>query len=60
MLATIRFWIAIVMLLDAAAGLWWSSRWQALSPRINVERVAILEGFAAMFILYIHYFIDPV
>lgn len=58
-MAALRFWLAIVMLLDAAVGLWWSNRWQSLAPRVNVVRMAVIEGFVAMAILWIHFFVDP-
>lgn len=58
-MATFRFWIAIVMLLDAAIGLWWSNRWQSIAPRVNVVRLAVFEGLVAMTILWIHFFVDP-
>jgi hypothetical protein len=58
-LQTIRFWLAIVMLVDAAIGLWWSNRWQKLAPRVNVPRLALMEAAAAMVILAVHFFIDP-
>ena len=59
-LQTIRFWIAIIMLVDAALGLWGSHRWQKMIPGLNIVRVALIEALAALTLLCIHFWIDPV
>jgi hypothetical protein len=58
-LQTIRFWLAIALLVDAAVGLWWADRWQKLAPRLNVQRLALIEAAAAIVILLVHYLVDP-
>jgi hypothetical protein len=58
-LATFRFWVAVLMLVDAACGLLGVNRLQQRAPRINVERLALIEAAAALLILYIHFFVDP-
>jgi hypothetical protein len=56
---TIRFWLAILMLVDASIGLWWSDRWQRIAPRVNVQRVALIEAAVALSILAMHFWVDP-
>ena len=45
---TIRMWAAIILLLDAAFGLWNHERFQPLVPRINIVRMALIEAGAAL------------
>ncbi|HNX53527.1 MAG TPA: hypothetical protein PLD51_00940 [Pontiellaceae bacterium] len=47
----IRVWAAIVLLLDAAFGLWNHERVQALVPKINVARMALIEAVAALILV---------
>ena len=54
-LDNIRIWVAIVMLIDAAIGLWGESAWQRLCPSINIRRVALIEAAAALAIVAIHF-----
>ena len=51
----VRIWIAIVMLIDAAIGLWGESSWQRLCPSINIRRIALIEAAAALAIVAIHF-----
>jgi len=44
----IRTWTAVVLLLDAAFGLWNHERVQALAPKINIVRIALIEAGAAL------------
>lgn len=44
----IRIWTAIVLLLDVAFGLWNHERVQALAPRINILRMAMIEAVVAL------------
>ena len=44
----IRVWTAIILLLDAAFGLWNHERVQALAPKINIARMALIEAGVAM------------
>ena len=57
-LETFRFWIAVVMLVDAACGLWGESTWQAMLPKIRIRRIALLEAAAALTLLYLHFIVD--
>jgi len=54
-LENVRIWIAIVMLIDAAIGLWGESSWQRLCPTINIRRIALIEAAAALAIVAIHF-----
>ena len=54
-LSTIRFWIAILMLLDVAIGLWSLDYLQRLIPSINIRRIILIEAIAAIVILVIHF-----
>lgn len=54
-LEDVRIWIAIVMLVDAAIGLWGEGAWQRLCPSINIRRVALIEAAAALAIVAIHF-----
>ena len=51
----VRIWIAIVMLIDAAIGLWGESSWQRLCPSINIRRIALIEAAAALAIVALHF-----
>ena len=44
--AAIRGWTAIILLLDAAFGLWNHERFQALVPRVKIVRIALIEAGA--------------
>lgn len=48
---SIRAWAAIILLLDAAFGLWNHERIQSLAPKINIARMALIEAFAALFLI---------
>ena len=48
---TIRMWVAIVLLLDAAFGLWNHERVHVLAPRINIPRIALIEALAALILI---------
>jgi hypothetical protein len=41
-------WTAVVLLLDAAFGLWNHERVRALAPGINIRRIALIEALAAL------------
>jgi len=49
----IRTWAAIILLLDAAFGLWNHERFQALAPKIDVQRIALIEAVAALILILI-------
>lgn len=57
-LETFRFWIAVLMLVDAAFGLWGESTWQAMLPNIRIRRIALIEALVALVILFIHFIVD--
>jgi len=44
-------WAAILLLLDAAFGLWNHERFQALAPQINIPRMALIEACAALILI---------
>ena len=50
---SVRAWAAIILLLDAAFGLWNHERIQALAPKINIARLALVEAFAALILVLI-------
>lgn len=49
----IRMWAAVVLLLDAGFGLWNHERFEALAPKINIPRMALIEAFAALILVLI-------
>lgn len=54
---TIITWISIVLLLDAAFGLWNHERFKAMAPKINIGRVAIVEGAVAILLMILRQFL---
>jgi hypothetical protein len=50
----IRFWAAIVLLFDAAFGLWNSERFGKMVPKINIMRIAFIEAGVAFVLLLVH------
>jgi hypothetical protein len=52
---SILIWVAIVLLLDAAFGLWNHDRFRQLAPKINIFRIALLEAFAALVLLAVRF-----
>jgi hypothetical protein len=51
----IRFWAAIVLLVDAAFGLWNNDRFSEMAPKINIQRIAFIEAGAAFALLIVHF-----
>ena len=51
----IRTWVAIILLLDASFGLWNHERFKESLPKINIVRIALLEGLAALILLLVPY-----
>ena len=51
----IRFWAAIVLLVDAAFGLWNHERFAEMVPKINIPRIAFVEAGAAIALLTVHF-----
>ena len=47
----IRMWAAIILLLDAAFGLWNHERFQALVPRVQIVRIALIEALVALILV---------
>lgn len=41
-------WAAIVLLLDAAFGLWNHEKVQSVAPQLNIPRIALIEALAAL------------
>ena len=50
----IRFWVAIILLLDAAFGLWNYDRFSKITLKINIFWIAMLEGGVAILLLIVH------
>lgn len=50
---TIRIWIAIILLLDAAMGLWKHDRFAELAPKVPVAKIAFIEAGIAIALLLI-------
>jgi len=51
----VRVWAAILLLLDASFGLWNHERFRQSMPKLNIVRIALLEAFAALILLIVHY-----
>jgi len=49
----IRMWAAVVLLLDAAFGLWNHKKVEAVAPKLNVPRIALIEALAALTLVLI-------
>jgi len=47
----IRIWAAILLLLDAAFGLWNYRRFEKSLPKINIAKIALCEALAALLLL---------
>jgi hypothetical protein len=47
----IRNWAAILLLLDAAFGLWNHERVKVLAPKIDIARMALIEACAALILV---------
>jgi len=52
---TIVFWLAVLMLVDAAIGLWGLNVWQQLAPNLDIKTIAFWEALAAMTMLIIYF-----
>ena len=50
---TIITWIAIILLLDAAFGLWNYNRLKEMAPKINIFWIAMVEGAMAIFLMMV-------
>ncbi len=51
----ISTWAAIVLLIDAAVGLWNHERFAEWAPKINVLRIAWIEAAAAALLLLLRF-----
>jgi hypothetical protein len=51
---SIRVWAAIVLLLDAAFGLWNHEKVEAVAPKLNVPRIALIEALAALILILLN------
>ena len=54
-LETVRFWVAVILLLDAGLGLLLRDRAQRMMPGININRLAVIEILVACTLIIIHY-----
>jgi len=50
---SIRVWAAILLLLDAAFGLWNHKKVEAVAPKLNIPRIALFEALAALVLILI-------
>lgn len=50
----IRSWTAIVLLLDAAFGLWNQERLQQMAPNVPVFRMALIEAGIALLLVVLN------
>ena len=53
---TFVFWLAVLMLVDAAIGLWGLNIWQQLAPSLDIKKIAFYETLAAL-VMLIAYFV---
>ena len=51
----VRIWVAILLLLDAAFGLWNHERFRESLPKINIARIALIEAAVALILVLVHY-----
>ena len=51
----ILFWVAVVMLVDAAIGLWSINLWQKMAPRFPIQRIALIEAAIALGLIVIYF-----
>ena len=51
----ILFWVAVVMLVDAAIGLWNINLWQKIAPRFPIQRVALIEAATALVMIAMYF-----
>jgi len=56
-LASVRFWVAVVLLLDAGVGLLLRDRAQPMMGSINITRLATIEIIVACTLIIIHYWV---
>jgi hypothetical protein len=50
----VRVWTSVLLLLDAAFGLWNHDRFSKIAPKINIFRIAMLEAGVAFLLLIVH------
>ncbi|MFA7256712.1 MAG: hypothetical protein WC047_03980 [Kiritimatiellales bacterium] len=50
---SIRVWAAILLLLDGAFGLWNHKKVEAVAPKLNIPRIALLEALAALALILV-------
>jgi hypothetical protein len=53
--SAITAWAAILLFLDAGFGLWNADRFRNLVPGIDVKRIALAEGAAAVLLTLLHF-----
>ena len=52
---TFVFWLAVVMLVDAAIGLWGLNLWQQMAPKLNIKKLAFYETLVALVMLIVYF-----
>ena len=53
--SAICFWAGIVLLVDAAFGLWNNDRFSQIAPKMNIPLIAFVEAGAAFALLMVHF-----
>ena len=56
----IAFWAAVIMLVDAAIGLWGLNYWERIVPNLNVKRIALVEVVVSLVILGTYFIMKAV
>ena len=51
----VRIWTAIILLLDAALGLWNHDRFAHIAPNLPVVKIAFIEAGAAFLLLLLSF-----
>lgn len=51
------FWIAVVMLIDAAIGLYGESFWTKVAPKVPIRKIALIEAALALAMLGVYFYL---
>ena len=55
---SVIFWIAVVLLIDAAIGLYGESFWKKVAPRVPIGKLALLEVAIAFVLLGVFCYLE--
>ena len=56
-LASVRFWAAVILLIDGGIGLMLGKRAQPMMGAVDISRLAIFEIVVACILIVIHYWV---